>query len=199
MSSRRAPAALPSHPHACIVSIETPFARFLQIDVVRFRHKLFSGEWSGERVFDVVRRGPAVGIVLYDPERDSVVLIEQFRVAALCGGRSPWQIEAVARREVREEANLEPIGPLLSIQTILPASGSFDEAVSLYCGRVDARAAGGIHGVPEEQENIRVVVKSIAEVEAMLDAGAIDSAHTLICLYWLLRHRERLRKEWPGG
>lgn len=211
MTAKPPPPHLPAHPDVEIVAAETGFARHLQVDVVRFRHRLFAGGWSGERVFDIVRRGPAVGVLLYDPERDSVVLIEQFRVAALCGGRSPWQIEAVAGlvdtdeppeavalREVREEANLEPLGPLLPIQSILPASGSFDEAVSLFCGRVDSSGAGGVYGLPEEQEDIRVVVKSVADIEAMLDAGAIDSAHTLICLYWLLRHRERLRKEWLG-
>ena len=202
----------PSHPDVEILNTEIGFARHLRVEIVRFRHRLFAGGWSGERVFDVVRRGPAVGVLLYDPERDSVVLIEQFRVAALYAGRSPWQIEAVAglvdtdetpatvaRREACEEANLDPIGPLLPIQIILPATGSYDEAVSLFCGRVDSRAAGGVYGLAEEQEDIRVIVKTVAEVEAMLDGGQIESVHTLICLYWLLRHRERLRKVWLGA
>ena len=41
-----------AHPDARIDSTETPFARFLRLDVVRFRHRLFSGEWSGEREYD---------------------------------------------------------------------------------------------------------------------------------------------------
>ena len=207
-----APAPAPAHPDVEILGAEVGFARHLSVEIVRFRHRLFAGGWSGERVFDVVRRGAAAAVLLYDSERDSVVLVEQFRVAALYAGRSPWQVEAVAglidraetpeevaRREVREEANLEAIGPLVPIQTMLPASGSFDEAVYLFCGRVDCRGAGGIHGLAAEQEDIRVIVKTIAEIEAMLDAGAIDSAHTLISLYWLLRHRDRLRRDWPGG
>jgi ADP-ribose diphosphatase len=209
---RRAPAPAPPHPDVEVLAVETGFARHLGVDIVRFRHRLFAGGWSGERVFDIVRRGAAAAVLLYDPDRDSVVLIEQFRLAALFAGRSPWQVEAVAglidtdetaeevaRREAREEANLDPIGPLLPIQTIMPATGSLDEVVWLYCGRVDCRGAAGIYGVAAEQEDIRVVVKTMAEIEAMLDSGQIDSAHTLISLYWLLRHRERLRKEWPGG
>jgi ADP-ribose pyrophosphatase len=211
-ADQRAAAPPPEHPDVEILGAETGFARHLKVEVVRFRHRRFAGGWSGERVFDVVRRGAAVGVVLYDPERDGVVLIEQFRVAALYGGRSPWQIEAVAglvdseetpdevaRREVREETGLDPVGPLLPIQCMLPACGSFDEAVWLFCGRVDSRDAGGIHGLAEEHEDIRVTVKTVAEVEAMLDSGQIESAHTLVCLYWLLRHRDRLRREWPGG
>ncbi len=209
----RPPAPSPAHRDIEILDAETRFARHLKVDVVRFRHRLFAGGWSGEKLFDVVRRGGAAAVLPYDPERDCVVLIEQFRVAALYGERSPWQIEAVAglidadgetpaevaRRELREEANLDPIGPLVPIQCMMPACGSFDEVVWMFCARVDSRGAGGIHGLPEEHEDIRVAVKTIHEVEAMLDAGQIESSHTLISLYWLLRHRDRLRQEWPGG
>jgi ADP-ribose pyrophosphatase len=203
------PAPPPPHPDLQVVEARTAFARHLQVDVVRFRQRRFDGEWSGERVFDIARRGAAAAVLLYDPERDQVVLIEQFRLAALYAGRSPWQIEAVAglvdkgetpeavaRREAVEEAGLEVIGPLVPIQSMLPASGSFDEVVWLYCGRVDAGGAGGIYGLAEEHEDIRVVVKTIGEIAAMLDQGRIESSHTLISLYWLLRHRDRLRREW---
>lgn len=208
----RPPAPPPAHPDLQIIDAATPFDRHLRIDVVRFRHKRFDGGWSGERVFDICRRGPAAAAVLFDPEHDAVVLIEQFRLAPLYGGREPWQIEAVAglvdsdeppeavaAREIREETGLAPIGELVPIQVMLPACGSFDEVVWLYCARVDARAAGGVHGLAEEQEDIRVIVKSIPEVEAMLDEGRIESAHTLVGLYWLLRHRQRLKQQWGAG
>src|SRR5690348_13384718 len=143
-----------SHPDAEILEAATPFARFLRVDTFRFRHRLFSGEWSGARNYDVLRRGDAVAIMLYDPDRDSVVLVEQFRLPALYAGLSPWQIEpvaglvdkdesydAVARRESREEAGIEPIGELNPIQRYLPSPGDSDEAVMLFCGRVDSRGA----------------------------------------------------------
>ena len=204
------PAPPPSHPDLDIISAETGFARHLRVDVVRFRHRLFAGGWSDERVFDVIRRGAAVAVLLYDPDRDSVVFVEQFRLAALYGGRSPWQVEnvaglidtehetpeEVARREIREESNLEPLGELIPIQRIMPASGTLDEVIWLYCARVDSRNAAGLYGLADEHEDIRVTVKTLAEAEAMLDAGEIESGHTLIALYWLLRHRTRLRREW---
>ena len=64
------------------------------------------------------------------------------------------------------------------------------------CGRVDSRGAGGIFGLADEHEDIRVVVKTLAEIETLLDGGEIDSSHTVISLYWLLRHKERLKKQW---
>ena len=205
----RAVAAPPVHPDLQIVDTRIGFERHLRVDVVRFRHRLFDGGWSGERTFDVVRRGAAVAILLYDPDRDVVVLVEQFRLAPLFAGVSPWQLECVAglvdegetpeqvaARETREEADLALIGPPLPIQRFIPATGTYDETVWLFCGRVDASGAAGIHGLAEEQEELRVVVKPLAEIQAMLDRGEIESSHTVICLYWLLRQRERLRREW---
>jgi ADP-ribose pyrophosphatase len=200
-----------SHPDAEILEATTPFSRFLRVDTFRFRHRLFSGEWSKARNYDVLRRGRAVAIILYDPDHDSVVLVEQFRLPALLAGSSPWQLEAaagiidteetpeaVAVRETREETGLTLAGEPIVIQRYLPSNGGSDESVVLFCGRVDSTSAGGVHGLPEENEDIRVVVKTLAEIEAMLDAGAIESGHTLLALYWLLRHRGHLRKRWTA-
>src|SRR5260370_9826811 len=199
MAKRPRPSAPPAHPDLAVVKAETGLWGFLQVGGVHLRHRLFWGEWSGERVYDVLRRGDAVAILLYDPDRDSVVLVEQFRLPPLYAGFSPWQIEpvaglvdegesdeAVARREAREEADLEPIGELIAIQRYSPSPGDSDEATMLFCGRIDSRGAGGIHGLPEEHEDIRVVVKTIAQIETMLDTGQIETAHTTIRLDWLL-------------
>ncbi|HYZ39181.1 MAG TPA: NUDIX domain-containing protein [Stellaceae bacterium] len=212
MAKHSFPAVPPNHPDVEIIAAERRFERFLRLDVFRFRHRLFSGEWSALRSYDVLRRGPAVAIVLYDPDRDAVVLVEQFRLPALLAGGSPWQIEAaaglvdadetpkaVAVRETREETGLAVIGDPIPIQRYLPSTGASDESVFLFCGRIDSRSAEGVHGLADEHEDIRVVVKPWAEIEAMLDNGAIESSHTLIALYWLSRHRERLRRGWGAG
>jgi ADP-ribose pyrophosphatase len=204
--------APPPHPDVEIVESRTAFERFLRVDVFRFRHRLFSGEWSTLRDYDVLRRGQAAAIVLYDPDRDSVVLVEQFRLPALLAGSSPWQLEAVAGlidsgeappnvalRETREEAGLTLIGEPVPIQRYVPSSGGSDESVFLFCGRVDSTTAAGVHGLAEEHEDIRVVVKTLAEIEALLDHGAIESGHTLIALYWVLRHRDEVRQRWAAA
>jgi ADP-ribose pyrophosphatase len=201
---------LPSRSDLRVVASEVGFRRHLRVDVVRFQHRLYSGDWSGERVYDVVRRGGAVGILLYDPDRETIVLVEQFRLPALVAGFSPWIVEVVAglldhageseddvaRRETVEEAGIEVIGELIPIQRYLPTPGGSDETVMLFCGRIDSSKAGGVHGLADEHEDIRVVVKTLTELEAMVDAGQIDTGHTLICLYWLLRHREQVRERW---
>ena len=206
------PATHASHPDVELAHAWTFPTRHLRIDVFRFRHRLFSGEWSAERSYEVLRRGQAVAIVLYDPDRDCVVLVEQFRLPALLAGSSPWQIEAaaglidtaetpqvVAMRETHEETGLALIGEPILIQRYLSSAGNSDEAVVLFCGRIDSTAAAGVHGLPEEHEDIRVVVKTLAEVEVLLATDAIESGHTLIGLYWLLRHRDHLSRLWSVG
>jgi len=203
---------IPAHPDAEIAEFTTGFDRFLRIDTFEFRHRRHAGGWSALRSYDVLRRGQAVAIVLFDPDRDRVVLVEQFRLPALLAGSSPWQLEAaaglidtdeapeaVAIRETHEETGLAIIGAPVRIQRYLPSSGGSDESVVLYCGRVDSALAGGLHGLPEEHEDMRVEVKTLAEIEALIDAGAIESGHTLIALYWLLRHRDLLRRLWAAS
>jgi len=209
--AKSGPVAESPHPDVEIAGRQSISGRHLRIDTFRFRHRLFSGDWSGERSYEVLRRGQAVAIVLYDPDHDRVVLVEQFRLPALLAGGSPWQLEvaaglldtdetpqAVAVRETREETGLALIGEPISIQRYFSSAGNSDEGVVLFCGRIDSTVAAGVHGLPEEHEDIRVVVKTLAEVEALLDTGAIESGHTLIGLYWLLRHRDHLRGLWSA-
>jgi ADP-ribose pyrophosphatase len=192
-----------------VIEATTPFERFLRVDTIRFRHRLFSGEWSAAHTYDVLRQGAAAAIVLYDPDQDAVVLIEQFRLPALLAGGAPWQLEvvaglvdgdeapqAVAVRETREETGLVLAGELIPIQRYLPSCGASDESVHLFCARIDASAAGGVHGAAAEGEDIRTVVKTVAEIEALIDAGAIENGHSLVALYWLLRHHNELRRRW---
>jgi len=204
----------PFHPDVEIVEATKAFEHFLRMDVFRFRHRLFSGEWSALRSYDVLRRGQAAAIVLYDPDRESVVLVEQLRLPALLARSSPWQLEAaaglvdrgetpeaVAIRETREETGLALLGEPVPIQRYLPSAGGSDESIFLFCGHVDSTAASGEHGLPDEHEDLRVVVKNLAEIETLVGEGVIESGHTLIGLFWLLRHRHRLRRLWsrPRG
>ncbi len=187
----------------------TVYRGFFRIDHFRLRHRLFAGGWSPELSREVFLRHDAVGILLYDPARDAVVLIEQFRLAAHLAGFTAWQLEIVAgimdkdetaadvaRREAHEEAGLTIIGEVVPIHRFLTSPGGSTETVELFCGRVDASAAGGIHGLVDESEDIRVVVKSAAEAMALLNSGRIENGYTLLALHWFAANRETLRRQW---
>lgn len=181
-----------------------------RLDEYRFRHRLFAGGWSKPISREILDRGGAVALLLDDPARDAVVLIEQFRLPALLAGSAPWQIEpvaglldhpgedeeTVARREAKEEAGIAVDGELIPVHRILPSTGAMTEKVSIYCARVDASHAGGVHGLADEGEDIRVLVKPFREAMEMMRTGTIDNAHCVVAMYWLAANRARLKKRW---
>ena len=184
------------------------YSGFFRINGYRLRHRLFAGGWSGAIEREVFERGHAVGVLPYDPVADSVVLIEQFRIGALVAGMSPWLIEVVAgiaeegeapeevaRRETQEEAGLE-IQALMPMCRYLVSPGGSSESVRLYCGRVDSRGAGGIHGLAEEHEDIRVDRLPYGDAMRLLEEGRVTNSVSLIALQWLALHRDRVRAAW---
>lgn len=181
---------------------------FFRLDVVRLRHRLFDGGWSREMQRELFVRGPAVVLLPYDPVRDQVVLIEQFRVGALDMPYSPWLLElvagiveegeapeAVARREADEEAGLK-VAEVEFVCRYQVSPGGNTEEVLIYCGRVDAARAGGIHGLASEHEDIRVHVLGWTDAREAIDSGQVRNAAGIIALQWLALHREALRGRW---
>lgn len=191
-----------------IVDKLTPFRGYFRVDAYRLRHRTFEGGWTREISREIFERGHAAAVLLYDPERDAVVLIEQFRTGAYAAGLEPWLVETVAgiiepgeeaaevvRREAMEEAGCE-VGTLESIGRFILSPGGSSETIELFCGRVASANAGGLHGVDHEDEDIRPLVLSTDEALARLADGGILNAATVIALQWLALNRDRLRARW---
>ena len=191
-----------------IIRREEMYRRFFRVEKIFLRHKLFNGDWGQEIGRELFVRGEAVAVILYDPVRDLISMVEQFRVGALDEPQGPWcyevvagmiepgeSPEAVARRELMEEANLEPYA-LEYICNYLSSPGGCNEKLHLYCGLCDLQNAGGVYGLAEEGENIKVHVFSAEDVFAVLLDGAFNNAAALICLQWLQLNRPRLRKQY---
>src|SRR3954469_22777350 len=79
-----------------IAERHTGYAGFFRIDRYRLRHRLHDGAWSRTLDREVIERGSAAAALLYDPDRDAVVLVEQFRLPAHLAGFGAWQLEVVA-------------------------------------------------------------------------------------------------------
>lgn len=191
-----------------VVEREACFRGFYQLDRLHLRHRLFAGGMGKLINRELFVRHDAVCVLPYDPQRDCVVLIEQFRIGALDKSANPWLIELVAglidkdeqpeevaRREAVEEAGLE-LAELWPLTQYYPSPGGSDERVHLYVGRCDSRGAGGVHGLEEEGEDIRVLVWSLDEALAALDDGRIDNAASIIALQWLALNHDKVRERW---
>lgn len=183
----------------------------MSMERVRLRHAQFAGGMTPELVRDCLIRGLAVALLPYDPYRDEVVLVEQFRIGGIDDPRGAWLIETIAGiaepgeeprsvvlREAREEAALEVSDPEL-IADYLPSPGGSTERVMIYCARCDSTQAGGVHGLAEENEDILSHVISADEAIELAVCGGLRSAMPIIALQWLALNRRRLREEWTGG
>ena len=191
-----------------VVEKATVFQGRFQVDRYRLRHKRHDGQWSETFTREVFERGHAAAVLPYDPVLDRVVLIEQFRPGAYTSGRHPWLIEIVAgiiepgepaadvaRREAKEEANVE-ITAIEEVASFLMTPGACSEAVTFFVGRCDSQGAGGVHGLAQEHEDIRVFTVSTDEAAAMLAAGKVENALAIIAIQWLLLNRMQLRDRW---
>lgn len=191
-----------------IVERATVFQGYFRIDRYTLRHKRFDGSWTPVFTREVFERGHAAAVLLYDPVADRVGLAEQFRIGAFAAGWHPWVVEIVAGivdpgespeatavREAREEAGVE-IGELVAVAEVIATPGGSSETIQIFCARVDAAQLGGIHGLAEESEDIRIFTLATDEALAWIADGRIKNATTLIALQWLALHRDELRRRW---
>ena len=187
-----------------VASVTRCFDGFFKINKFRFRHKLFEGgtsEWVEREIFE---RGDAVAVLPYDPINKKVVMVEQVRIGALSPNASPWLLEViagmidkqqeslvdVAQREALEEANLD-ISELTPMLNYLSSPGGTTERLYLYLGIVDSTGVGGVFGLPEENEDIKVHVFDEQDAFDMVEQGIIDNAAAVISLQWLQLNKHR--------
>ncbi len=185
-----------------------PYDGYFRIEAYRLRHRRFGGGWTEVMTRELFERGHAAVVLPYDPARDRVVLIEQFRIGAYAAGLGPWMIEAVAgivesgetpeevvRREALEEAGCA-VTALEAIGTVMPSPGGSSETLHLYCGRVDSEGVGGLHGLAHEHEDIRAFTLPLDAALERLALGDIVNANAVMTLQWLALNRARLQRTW---
>lgn len=193
---------------AQVLGRDVVYQGFFSLAKLHLTHRLFGGGWSQPLTREIFERGDAVAVLPWDPVRDELILVEQFRPGALRQHENPWMLELVAgmvadgetdsqvaRREAAEEAGCT-LDQLELIATFYPSAGACSEQIRAFVGRVVSAGVGEIHGLADEHEDL--LVHAIPRVEAlrMLDANTINNGHTLIALQWLARHGEALREQW---
>ena len=193
-----------------ILGKETLYQGFFETNVYRLKHRKFEGGWTDVFSREVFERGHAAAVLLYDPNKAVFVLLEQFRFPAMETSKSPWLIEVVAGiieegesaeqvciREAQEEAGLQVLD-LLEGPNFLVSPGGTSERIYAYLGRVDATNAGGIHGLDNETEDIKVHLVSEHDARRWCVDNTIENATALVLLQWFFLHRDRIRQQWLG-
>lgn len=154
---------------------------------------------------EVIDHGNAAAILLYDPARDIVVLVRQFRMGTFYLGHDPFVLEAAAglldgdepeaavRREALEETGYR-VGRVIRLFPIYGSIGALAEEVHLFVGLIEAEArVSGGGGLAHEHEDIEVVEMPLDEALQMVEDGRMPDAKTIILLQWLSGRRDTFR------
>lgn len=185
------------------------FAGLFRILRARLQYRRFDGRMSEPVTRINFERGDSVGVLLYDPEDDAVVLVRQFRYPAYAsldpelragdGARRAWLLEIVAgileegltvaevaNKELLEEAGYRVKKELKPITRMYPSPGGSSERIHVFWGEVDRRrpvAEGG--GVAAEGEDTQIVVLPFSQAMDMVADGGICDAKTIVALQHL--------------
>ena len=193
-----------------ILKNETIYQGFFKLNKVQFKHKLFAGGWSGTVTRELLIKGAASAMVAYDPVLDNVVLVEQVRIGAYdpTSTQSPWLLaliagmveegetpESVALRETEEQAGAK-ISHMQHCLSVWDSPGGVLERIHVFVGKVDSTIVGGLHGLAEENEDIRVHVVSRETAYQWLCEGKIDNGIAVIGLQWLELNYRKLKEQW---
>lgn len=196
---------------AATLSLERPYVGFFALERHAMRHRRFDGGLSPELDRLVFASGDAVTVLPYDPRRDRVLLIEQFRAGPHARkDRLPWCLEAIAgrceadedvemtaRREALEEAGLE-LGRIERILGYYPTPAIAAEHITAFVGEADLGEEHGLHGLDTEHEDIRAFAVPRAEAMEAISSGEANNAPLALSLLWLELNAERLRRAWSG-
>ena len=191
-----------------IINKEILYSGFFRMEKYCLQHTLYAGGWSAVINRELFVRGSCVAVLLYDPERDKVVLIEQFRAGAILQPDRAWLVEIVAGaieegetaievayRESIEEAGCE-IQELIVINEFYTTPGGASERITLFCGKIDSTKVGGIHGLDHEDEDISVRSVDFDEAYRMVESNEMESAIPIIAIQWLALNKEKIRQKW---
>ncbi|UES57010.1 NUDIX domain-containing protein [Roseibium aggregatum] len=166
----------------------------------RIEYRRRDGDWE-EQVREVYDRGHGATCLLYDPERNCVLLTRQFRLPVWAAGRDPMLIEAPAgllegahpedrmRAELIEETGFE-VSDLEHLFDAFSSPGSVTEYVAFFRGTYhlkDKVAEGG--GKETEGEDIEVMHVPLDQALEMIRSGEIMDAKTIILLQELALRR----------
>ncbi len=163
---------------------------------ITFDYKNKSGEWQTQSR-EAYDRGNGATILLYNKEKQTVVLTEQFRMPTYINGNTTGMLieacaglldkdnpEACIRRETEEETGYR-IGEVTKVFEAYMSPGSVTEIlyffVAEYTKAMKVNAGGG---AIDEQENISVLEIPFERAKKMIKTGEIKDGKTIMLLQY---------------
>jgi len=154
---------------------------------------------------DIVHVGRVVGVLAIDLDRDEIVLIRQFRLAAhLATGKGDLleivaghvnaseELATAAERECLEELGVKPT-QMVEILNFMPSPGLVDEHTTMFLASVDASQLPKYAGAANESEQTQPIRIGIDAALMGLSRGMTCNGYLIIALQWLALNRTNFR------
>ncbi|MEO1788976.1 MAG: NUDIX domain-containing protein [Pseudomonadota bacterium] len=189
-----------------MITQRRPHTGYFSVSMDDLRFPRFDGGMSEVITREAFLMADATTVVPYDPVRDRVLLIEQYRYGVhMRGDPHPWCLEPIAgridpgetpeqaiRREAVEEAGLT-LGTLHPCGNSYPSPGAVSEYLYSFVGIADLPDdAAGLGGLATEQEDIRAHVIPFERLMDMTRTGEVATTPLLMTAYWLALNRAAL-------
>ena len=171
-----------------------------KLNKVKYDYQLKDGSWQTQER-EVYNRGNGAVILLYNKQKGTVILTQQFRLPTwFNGNKDGLMIEACAgvidennpeetiRRETEEETGYT-VSDVKKIMEVYMSPGSVTEILYFYVAAysdIMKTSEGG--GLDKEQENIEVLELSFSKAMQMIETGEIKDAKTIMLLQYAKIH-----------
>jgi nudix-type nucleoside diphosphatase (YffH/AdpP family) len=192
-----------------VAALRHAYARFFALEERDTGWRRFDGALGAPVTRAVFISGDAVTVLPYDPVRDRVLLIEQYRAGPQArGDAQAWSLEAVAgridpgetpeqaaRREAVEEAGLV-LRDLHFVARYYPSPGAVSEYLYSYVALTDLPdGIAGVFGLEHEAEDIRGHLIGFDRLMDLVQTGEIENAPLILTALWLQRARGAFRQD----
>jgi len=167
-----------------------------KLNKVKYDYQLNDGSWQTQER-EVYNRGNGAVILLYNKQKATVILTQQFRLPTwFNGNKDGLMIEACAgiidennpeetiRRETEEETGYT-ISDVKKIMEVYMSPGSVTEILHFFVAQYsDAMKTSEGGGLEKEHENIEVLELYFEEAIRMIATGEIKDAKTIMLLQY---------------
>ncbi|MDR0423140.1 MAG: NUDIX hydrolase [Rickettsiales bacterium] len=179
-----------------ILSRDRVYSGFNKITNYKFEFESFDKKDKLVMEKEIIERKDAIAIVLYDDNRDKLLLIQQFRPGCFVKKDIRYPFEIVAGlvendisiedtivKEVKEEVGCD-IVDITKIGSFFPEISFSSREIHLFYANFDSSNVKKYAGLKSENEDIRIFLFSKNEVLNMIRKNEIINSHSLIGLQW---------------
>ncbi|MEX8058438.1 NUDIX domain-containing protein [Microbacterium sp. 16-032] len=188
--------ALDRNPRVEVTDVDLLAAGWHVLRATTFRYRGDDGEWT-TLTRETYDRGNGATILLYDPDRRTVLLTRQFRYPAYVNDHPDGMLIETAAgllddddpitaicREAEEETRVR-VDEVQHVFDVYMSPGSVTERLHFFAAAYDgAQREGDRGGLAEENEEIEIVEYDIDVALAKIRDGSIQDAKTIMLLQW---------------